>query len=245
MRLGDRLYASSPELCFVQMATVLPFVELVKLGFELCGTYAERLDGATRYDRPLLLTSVAALARFVDSAGDIPGVVAARKAVKLLVACSASPRETALTMLLCLPLRRGGYGLPSPELNFRIDVGRSKRAVTDKGYYLCDLYWREACIDLEYESDERHTGAERIAEDSTPRRSACGYGSSRDARLPVARFGRRSCGPLRPAGRSTGATAAPAARAASQAPKFGKFATMWLSLCENSETNQVRDLETC
>lgn len=169
VRLGDRLYASSPELCFVQMATVLPFVELVKLGFELCGTYAERLDGATRYDRSLLLTSVAALARFVDSAGDIPGVVAARKAVKLLVACSASPRETALTILLCLPLRRGGYGLPSPELNFRIDVGRSKRAVTDKGYYLCDLYWREARIDLEYESDERHTGAERIAEDSMRR----------------------------------------------------------------------------
>lgn len=169
VRLGERLYASSPELCFVQMASMLPFVELVKLGFELCGTYAERPDGVTRYGRPFLLTSVAALSRFVDSAGDVPGVVAARKAVKLLVACSASPRETALTMLLCLPLRRGGYGLPFPELNFRIDAGKSKRAVTEKGYYLCDLYWRDARIDLEYESDERHTGAARISEDSARR----------------------------------------------------------------------------
>lgn len=169
VRLGEQLYASSPELCFVQMATMLPFVELVKLGFELCGTYAERSEGTTRYGRPLLLTSVAALTRFVDSVGGIPGAVAARKAVKLVASCSASPRETALAMLLCLPLRRGGYGLPFPELNFRIVVGKSKRPVTEKGYYLCDLYWRDARIDLEYESDERHIGSERISRDSARR----------------------------------------------------------------------------
>lgn len=36
---GD-IFCSSPELCFLQMARVLPLLQLIKLGFELCGCYA-------------------------------------------------------------------------------------------------------------------------------------------------------------------------------------------------------------
>ena len=169
VRLAEGLYVSSPELCFVQMATQFTFFDLVQLGFELCGTYAKRPGGVTRYGRPLLLTTVSALERFLDDAGSLPGVVAARKALKHVAACSASPRETVLTMLLCLPPRLGGYGLSHPILNHRINVGRAKRAATEKDYYLCDLYWPRARLDLEYESDEYHTGSVRISEDSARR----------------------------------------------------------------------------
>lgn len=41
---GD-IFCSSPELCFLQMARVLPLLQLIKLGFELCGCYALAPDG--------------------------------------------------------------------------------------------------------------------------------------------------------------------------------------------------------
>lgn len=169
VRLDEDLYASSPELCFVQMASVLPALELLALGFELCGTYARNCDGRTQYGRPMLLTTVSALVRYVESARGIPGAAAARRVLKHLVACSASPRETALTLLLCLPRRMGAYALSHPELNYRMDVPDARRDCTEKGYYLCDLYWSQAKLDVEYESDEYHTGPSRIARDSERR----------------------------------------------------------------------------
>ena len=39
VRLAEGVLVSSPELCFVQMATKLPPIALVRLGFELSGTY--------------------------------------------------------------------------------------------------------------------------------------------------------------------------------------------------------------
>lgn len=169
VRLDEGLYASSPELCFVQMASVLPELELLALGFELCGTYALDAEGRTRYGRPALLTAVSALDRYIESARGIPGAAAARRTLKHLVACSASPRETALTLLLCLPRRMGGYALSHPELNYRVNVAGAKRDRIEKGYYLCDLYWSRAKLDVEYESDEYHTGPSRIARDSERR----------------------------------------------------------------------------
>ena len=39
VRIARNVLASSPELCFVQMASELSLPALIRLGFELCGTY--------------------------------------------------------------------------------------------------------------------------------------------------------------------------------------------------------------
>ena len=39
VRIADGVYASCPELCFVQLALVLPLHELLKAGDALCGTF--------------------------------------------------------------------------------------------------------------------------------------------------------------------------------------------------------------
>ena len=39
IRIARNVLASSPELCFVQMASELSLPALIRLGFELCGTY--------------------------------------------------------------------------------------------------------------------------------------------------------------------------------------------------------------
>ena len=40
LRASDDVLVSSPELCFFQMASQLPLVKLIELGYELCGSYS-------------------------------------------------------------------------------------------------------------------------------------------------------------------------------------------------------------
>lgn len=82
--------------------------------------------------------------------------------------------ETIVVLLLCLPRRLGGYGLPLPQMNGRVDVGKRSRKAATKSYYKCDLYWDKANLAVEYESDLCHTGSNDIANDSA-RRSALAY----------------------------------------------------------------------
>ena len=88
---------------------------------------------------------------------------------------AASPMEARLGLMLSMPRRLGGYGLPPPRLNLRFDVEGEARRVSDKRFYRGDLCWEEARVALEYDdSDAAHTGSERIAAD-TKRRNALVY----------------------------------------------------------------------
>jgi len=60
------LIVSSPELCFLQMADELSFVDLVKLGFEICGSFRPDKKKGFRNEQPL--TSAAKLKAYIDKA---------------------------------------------------------------------------------------------------------------------------------------------------------------------------------
>ena len=168
VRIDKGIYASSPELCFVQMALDLPFAALVRLGFELCGTYGIPTVAKPDYRFSVPFTTVARLERFVDAATGMPGARTARAALQHLVSGSASAMETTLTMLLCLPFRLGGYGLPKPLMNNRVDPkGRTRFAAEERCYY-CDLLWPDIGMALEYDSSQFH-GAKTSAADAKRR----------------------------------------------------------------------------
>jgi len=57
-------------------------------------------------------------------------------------------------MLLCLPKRLGGYGLPRPILNPKLIISNPDGA---KERYP-DLFWLGPNIDVEYNSDTDHSG---------------------------------------------------------------------------------------
>ncbi|MCL2151179.1 MAG: hypothetical protein FWH50_03010, partial [Coriobacteriia bacterium] len=124
VRATPDLMVSSPDFCFQQMANVLSFVESIALGCEFTGSY--RLDKWTepergfRDDQPL--SSVAKLESFVAKAAGVSGCVKARKALPYIIENSASPMETVIAILLTLPYRYGGFGLPQPTLNMDIDA---------------------------------------------------------------------------------------------------------------------------
>ena len=183
--VGDGLYLSSPEFCFFQMAAKYPLAKLIALGFEICGSFSlsgsvstdgDRGDFAkTMYDLPPL-TSKKKLTAFSAHMEGWKGHKQALKALRYVSDDSASPMEAVLVMLLTLPYRLGGYGLPMPELNGSIYPKKGVSQFAGKSSYRGDLLWRDAGVVAEYNSDEVHASQNHITMDAVRRSdlSLCG-----------------------------------------------------------------------
>ncbi len=162
----------------MQMAGELSLVDLIVLGYELCGTY--RLENAAqseqgfRNDEPL--TSVAKLRSYVAKIVNQKGRKKALRALQYIADNSASPMETILTMLLTLPYRLGGYGFKMPSLNYPVKVSHNAGRATDRNMLRCDLCWLDEKVVAEYDSDAYHTGAERIRRDAIRRNALTSAG---------------------------------------------------------------------
>ena len=172
----DGLRVSSPEFCFLQMAGYLSLAGLIELGYEFCGKYSMPAAGDAEapsrgfYHREPL-TSVKKISAFIARMPDFRGRKKAVRALRYLLEGSASPMETKLSMLLTLPYKLGGFGLPAPELNARVVPSKTAGKSSGRAFYVCDLFWADQNLAVEYDSDMFHTGSERIAEDSLKRNS--------------------------------------------------------------------------
>ena len=202
VRLGSGLVVSSPELCFLQMASELPLVDLIALGYELCGGYrlvedreegkgyraGSPMDSAgippgieagkqeMGFRKDLPVTSVGSLVSYASKATGLKGYKNTLKALRFIADGSNSPMETILAILFVLPYRLGGYGFPKPLLNHRIEVPISARKAAGKSKYYCDMYWPIGKVAVEYDSDAYHTGPDRIAQDAIRRNILSGMG---------------------------------------------------------------------
>jgi len=178
---GDSgLAISSPELCFVQMATELSLIELIELGFEFCGSYrlSDQKDPDKGFSTDLPLTSTVQLDSFLSKTQGLKGHKQALRALRFIANGSASPMETILTMLLTLPYRLGGYAFPMPQLNYPVGVSAHSSKASGRQKYCCDLYWPDKRIDVEYDSDAFHTKSEQIAHDAIRRNDLLSMGIS-------------------------------------------------------------------
>lgn len=162
------------ELAFVQVATHLPFPELVRLGFELCGAYSVERTASGGFFQRKPLTTPQRIAQFACGNASLRGSAKARRALRYIAENAASPAETRIAMSLTLPLAEGGFGLPKAQLNHSLPLGAYARRATGRHYFVCDLFWPDCNVAVEYDSDAVHTGAQRIAADSA-RRNALSY----------------------------------------------------------------------
>lgn len=144
-----------PEVLFLQMAGTLSLIELVKLGYELCGRYSlsasnRSIDGLARKSIPRKpLTTATELATYVYGAEHSRSVRKARMAVRYIVDGSASPKETELCMLLVMPRRMGGYGFDKPLISHSSDV-LSRMVSFAPSSDVCSLLWCKARVAVEY-----------------------------------------------------------------------------------------------
>lgn len=172
-KIDKNTYVVSPELCLVQMASEIPFASLVALAYEFCGTYSILGTAHTKYQcRPI--TTTAKIQAYLSRIENTPGVKALRTALPYVLDNSASPMESALTIMLILPYRYGGYGFPKPQLNYLIHPNSHNINFLHKNYYSCDLYWENEKVAIEYDSDLYHTDPDQVYKDARRRTDLTG-----------------------------------------------------------------------
>ncbi len=170
VRIGSGDLAASPELCLLQLASTASLSKTVQIGYELCGTYSIDAYASSGFTRRDPLTTPELCRSFMGRMAPRPGLQTARKAVELILPGSASPMETIVAMLLSFPRRLGGYGLPQPTLNAKVKAaGAPLRGGWSSGVRICDLYWPNHRVAVEYDSNDWHTGSDRISSDAIRR----------------------------------------------------------------------------
>lgn len=190
VRLSNGLLVCSPELTFVQMGRVLAPIELACFGMALCGIFgidyrrSHALHGASASSGVLeglparqALTTKVNLRRFVKENGNIAGSKNAWLALRFMLDRSRSPMESITALVLAAPPATGGYGLPSPLLNCRIDLpswlhgamgDRGTRFGGSNPYAEADFKFsfQGRTVLLDYHGEWSHSGEANIHHDS-------------------------------------------------------------------------------
>ena len=167
LKAAPSVYVSSPEFCFLQMAGSLSLPKLIQLGFELCGCYvidARTRRGFTRTKRPM--TTPVHLAKYLQATTKCYGHAKAMRALRWIVENSWSPMETDITILLTLPTRMGGYQMPLPKLNHRIDLPSELQQRAGVAGYCLDMVWPNL-TSLEFNGVEDHLSPISAGRDRT------------------------------------------------------------------------------
>lgn len=139
-------------------------IQLITIGYELCGSYGLSAQSDSGFLRREPRSNPQLIERYLEKCDGIHGVKAAKRASSYIAKGSASPMESLLSMLLCLPPSLGGFGLPRPELNFPIETNEGGIVMRR-----CDLYWPDQRFALEYDSDTFHSDASKLHLDSSRR----------------------------------------------------------------------------
>lgn len=160
--LDDNLWAPNPELCFVEAGRHLSFYEHALLGMELCGCYVIYSSARRGFLRTPPATTRARLLMACDGLSRCHGASQARSVAQVILDQSASPRESALALLLFLPKRLGGYEIPRGILNKRL----SSTAIEDGHDIIPDILWSDERTTTEYEGVLDHDGESNLPRDA-------------------------------------------------------------------------------
>lgn len=163
-RAKEGIFVSSPELCFLQMAAIFSLPQLILMGCELSGTYRLNQESPTGFLKANPVLSAEQLTSFLERNSSLAHAKKALQAAPFIIENAASPMESATAILLSLPRRYGGFGLPKPKLNYLvIDDQKQKK-------YYCDMFWEGASnVDLEYDSSMFHATREERKHDAERR----------------------------------------------------------------------------
>lgn len=185
VRGRDGVLIARPELVFLQAAASYGFVELLKLGMELCGGYApDRYEEYGCKDRPRI-ASAASIRRYLDRCKNVSGIVNARRAARLLIDNSRSPLESQVVLGLTLPPRYRGLGLRKPTLNSKKSSTSRQAEVIGEHGYVFDIHWagtlasgRRYSVDLEVDSNPHFTNPGNARADGVRRDNVQFMGST-------------------------------------------------------------------
>ena len=170
VQISEGICIASPELTLVQMSERLALPQLARTVDELCGTYLpQRGHGGGFIDEVPRITTLSRISR---CAAQHKGIFNTRTLQRALAHCaerSASPKETELQLLLNLPTVCGGAQIPRFEMNAPLEIPPELRRYLGQTCVKPDLFRGQELLDIEYMSDQEHTGEQRERHDSRRR----------------------------------------------------------------------------
>ncbi len=171
LKLNEGLYVTCLEFTFVRLAARVELVPLIRTCYEIAGLFASNANDMRGFSRCDPLTTTRGISCFLERTKELHlrGHTQARRALKHSLDNAASPMEVELAMLLTLPRHLGGYGLPKPVLNHPLDVSGLRGGQLRRKRITVDVAWPKERLVLEYDSDQFHTGSEKIVADSKRR----------------------------------------------------------------------------
>ena len=158
--VGDGLFVSSPELTFLQMASIAKrFDQVVETGYLLCGAFALSPYGYDRVDHRDPVTSVEKISAFLAQMPGVQGVDRARQALQYVHGNCDSPPEVHLSMDFGLPEKRGGRGWPLHDCAHVVPLEEPRhRRMLGCDYIKGDVHFPSLNSMFEYDSYEDHMG---------------------------------------------------------------------------------------
>lgn len=174
MEVSRGLYATSPEITFLQYAQTHTLEESLALAYELCGGFSlseqpmrHGSSGGPSSREPGYLESEPAtckrvLERALSGSPGMHGVKAARVAARYALDGARSPAEAIIAGQYHTPQERGGFGIVPIELNRRVDFTSDAQAASGMPYAVCDAYIDIARATMEYNGGDHDSPGARI-----------------------------------------------------------------------------------
>ena len=90
-KITQDLYISTPEATFLQLGKELSLIQLITVGYELCGSYGLSVQSSSGFLRREPRSNPQLIERYLEKCEGIHGVKAAKRASSYLLKGSASP----------------------------------------------------------------------------------------------------------------------------------------------------------
>ena len=165
IRITNDIFISSPEMCFMQAALVLPTHQLVKLANELCAIYVfDPYEDYGQRNREQI-TTVLNIRDYLQQSKGLKGRSKALQAIQYACDRANSPMEVNLATIAALPLCHGGFGLGDFALNYDVALSDEGASHLGRSVCCCDMVWPEKKVVLEYDSNLSHLSPQQHAKD--------------------------------------------------------------------------------
>lgn len=163
------VFVASPATTFIQLSKVLRKESLVLLGYELCGSYSISQCAEFGFEACEPVLNSDELKLLVSKFTGRNGIKLARWAANHITDGAASPMESRLAILLTLPKRSGGFGLPKPRINKTIQLPPTAKSFNKTSTLRPDFLWETQQVALEYDSALWHSSEKAYIHDSERR----------------------------------------------------------------------------
>lgn len=156
IRVTGTIIVPTPGFLLMQLAANAPLEATLMLAEELTGRYAIPADSTQELMKRPALLSPKELEDYLRAATGMHGAARAQTAARHVLGGARSPKEAALGLLLALPRRLGGRGVPDVVLNQRVELDRAGQTIAGRSYLIADALSLALQRVYEYDSNDHH-----------------------------------------------------------------------------------------